>query len=338
MDARLIGPALAVLAAAAPAPALAHHSSAIYDREQSVTVEGVVSGYDWSNPHVYIFVDEVLDSGETVTWEVEGSPPALLRRRGWTAQTMKPGDPITLVGRPTRTMERRGMLPTSIQLAGREMLDAAAFREREAAATASLEARAESLEGIWAAESLPYTAGVYPMMDREGLTPAGLEAVEAFDEEAQMTSCADPVAPLSMTFNDIKRIRREGDVVYLAVEDSGVERPVYLNATHDGATPSVHGHSIGEWDGRTLTVDTTHYLPHVMGGAIGVPTTDQKHMVERLTLAEDGGRLTYSFTLEDPPYLAGPVTGQVDWIYRPDLDYAPIPCSVETARRFIREE
>jgi hypothetical protein len=57
-------------------------------------------------------------------------------------------------------------------------------------------------------------------------------------------------------------------------------------------------------------------------------------VVERLALAEDGTHLTYSVRLEDPEYLATPidVTG-IEWAFRPDLEYEPLGCDEENARR-----
>jgi hypothetical protein len=62
-----------------------------------------------------------------------------------------------------------------------------------------------------------------------------------------------------------------------------------------------------------------------------------KHLVERLTLDEGGTSLTYSFELTDPEFLVAPVSGRVQWSHRPDLDFEPQECDLETARRFIEE-
>jgi hypothetical protein len=63
-------------------PATAHHSAARFILAQSVTVEGVVRRYEWANPHVYIYVSETTAAGEVVEWEIEGQPPAMMRRVG----------------------------------------------------------------------------------------------------------------------------------------------------------------------------------------------------------------------------------------------------------------
>jgi hypothetical protein len=75
------------------APVRAHHSfGAEYDSNQPVTVTGVVTKIEWTNPHSFVFVD-VADGGTTVNWKFEGYPPNALSRTGWKRDvTMKVGD------------------------------------------------------------------------------------------------------------------------------------------------------------------------------------------------------------------------------------------------------
>ena len=82
------------VAVAVAKPAMAHHSAARFVLAQSVTVDGVVSRYEWANPHVYIYVTQTSAAGETVEWEIEGQPPAMMRRVGWSRHP--PPIPCTL--------------------------------------------------------------------------------------------------------------------------------------------------------------------------------------------------------------------------------------------------
>lgn len=74
-----------------------------------------------------------------------------------------------------------------------------------------------------------------------------------------------------------------------------------------------------------------------MGSGIGLPSGPRKRLVERLTLAEDGKSLSYRYELTDPDFIAAAVTGEVEWAYRPDSEYAPATCDPEIARRFIKD-
>ena len=76
-------------------PADAHHASApFYDQDHPVEAEGVVTRFLFRNPHSFLYVDATDENGETVHWEVEMGTAISMSRRGWTPETIKPGDPI----------------------------------------------------------------------------------------------------------------------------------------------------------------------------------------------------------------------------------------------------
>ena len=67
-------------------PTLAHHSFAMFDRDNQVDLEGVVREFRFVNPHTFIYLVVKHDDGSTVTWTLEGQSPSLLVREGWTAE------------------------------------------------------------------------------------------------------------------------------------------------------------------------------------------------------------------------------------------------------------
>ncbi|MGD8341856.1 MAG: DUF6152 family protein [Gammaproteobacteria bacterium] len=81
-------------------PANAHHSTAIYDSENPIELTGSVVEWQFVNPHTMIVLEVTGEDGETTTWSVEGSNTAGLFRRGWTPETLKPGDEIIVTVRP----------------------------------------------------------------------------------------------------------------------------------------------------------------------------------------------------------------------------------------------
>src|SRR5271156_5769892 len=93
----------------------AHHSSAMYDDKQTVTIEGAVTKFEWSNPHVYVYLKQLTATGQTVEWELEASPPSILRRLGWSQDTLHTGDTITVTGHPARDPARKSLIPTLIK-------------------------------------------------------------------------------------------------------------------------------------------------------------------------------------------------------------------------------
>ncbi len=86
---------VALLAAALPA--LAHHSfAAEYDSHNLITLTGVISKVEWTNPHTYVYVDVKDASGKLTTWALEGYPPNTLKRTGFARASLKEGDTITI--------------------------------------------------------------------------------------------------------------------------------------------------------------------------------------------------------------------------------------------------
>lgn len=79
--------------------ATAHHSfAAFFDPQKMVTVKGVVTSYHFTNPHGLIAIDVRGADGKLEHWRAETNAPAVLMRRGWTAETLKAGDVVTLNG------------------------------------------------------------------------------------------------------------------------------------------------------------------------------------------------------------------------------------------------
>ena len=80
-------------------PAAAHHSFiAVFDRDQPVSVEGVVTEIQWTNPHIWFFVDVTNPDGSVTNWGFSGGPPGLLVRRGVSRDALKVGDAVVVEG------------------------------------------------------------------------------------------------------------------------------------------------------------------------------------------------------------------------------------------------
>jgi hypothetical protein len=78
-------------------PTWAHHSfAAEYDSNQMMTLTGVISKVDWTNPHIYIHLDVKDSSGKVTSWQLEGYPPNTLKRTGFPREVLKQGDTVTI--------------------------------------------------------------------------------------------------------------------------------------------------------------------------------------------------------------------------------------------------
>ena len=93
---------LALFACAVARPLFAHHSSAAYDTEHPVNMKGVVTNMEWTNPHVFIYMDVKDENGNVEQWRVEGNSPNMLVRSGWRREMIKAGDQLTVNGAPAK--------------------------------------------------------------------------------------------------------------------------------------------------------------------------------------------------------------------------------------------
>ena len=81
----------------------AHHSTAMYDMANPVTVKGAVKRFEWTNPHAFIYLDVKDDKGGTTEWEIELMSLNHLRSYGWIRTTVKAGDVISATGGAARS-------------------------------------------------------------------------------------------------------------------------------------------------------------------------------------------------------------------------------------------
>jgi hypothetical protein len=89
---------LAACLLAVSAPTFAHHAWHGYDMANLTSVKGIVTQFDWGNPHVWIYFEARDDKGDTEKWNAGGPSPSRMANTGWDKDTVKPGDQITAVG------------------------------------------------------------------------------------------------------------------------------------------------------------------------------------------------------------------------------------------------
>ena len=108
-------------------PLLAHHSSSSYDMEHPVNMKGVVSNMEWTNPHVFIYMDVKDDNGGVEQWRVEGNSPNMLVRSGWKKEMIKTGDHLLVNGAPAKNGSKVMRL-ISLTLANGQKFDGQGFK------------------------------------------------------------------------------------------------------------------------------------------------------------------------------------------------------------------
>jgi hypothetical protein len=118
---RSFGVFVVVLALAVPVTA--HHSFAMFDTAKPVTIAGVVSAFEWTNPHAYIELDVADAKGAFTHWSIELGSTSILMRAGWKFNTLKKGDKVTALVSPLRTGEPGSLLNRLTLADGRVLLN-----------------------------------------------------------------------------------------------------------------------------------------------------------------------------------------------------------------------
>ena len=324
-------------------PVSAHHSDAGINLNSLVTLEGTITGFYWRNPHVYFTVETMDGRGERVEWTVQMGSAITSARRGWTRDSLSAGDRVTVQAYPAQDGHPYGILSRSagsLERAG-EIIFTEGLYAAEATATPS------SLEGNWMTNHPlnPLTTGRFFTAELR-LTEKGVAARAAYDEfsyENPEASCIGRPPPAAIIASNLFamqiEINEEEELVVIRSEFWDEERTVYMDGrTHpEDSERFPSGHSIGWWDGGALVVDTANFANHRSPYQMGVPSGNQKHVVERYRLNGEGTRMIVEFTLEDPEYIAESLTHSRELIYSPQVELSSYDCDPEAARRFMSD-
>ncbi len=120
--ARLTIPAAALMWIATALPAAAHHSFGLFDMGNEKTIEGDIVEFQWTNPHTWTFVAVKNADGSTTKWGIEGMSPNYLGRRGWSKETLKPGDHVKVVIYPLKSGMPGGTFLRATLASGKTMV------------------------------------------------------------------------------------------------------------------------------------------------------------------------------------------------------------------------
>ena len=163
------------------------------------------------------------------------------------------------------------------------------------------------------------------------LTAEGAKAIEGFDgasADNPRLRCEPTSIIFDWTFeSDVNRISQHDDRIMLRYGSMGLERTIHLNMREHPANvaPSRAGHSIGQWDGDVLVVDTVGFEPGILSADGRLPHSNRLHVVERFTIDHERRALTRAWMAEDPLYFEGQYTGS-DVVYVSDVPYEQTAC------------
>jgi hypothetical protein len=108
--------------------AMSHHSFAMFDQSQRITLKGKVTEFQWTNPHAFIELDVAGPANQAGHWQIELNSPNNLKRQGWKSTSLVAGDEITVTLSPLRDMsDHKGGLFVTLTKADGTVLSEAAF-------------------------------------------------------------------------------------------------------------------------------------------------------------------------------------------------------------------
>ena len=112
----LIGAALTIVSV----PALAHHSAAMFEEKKTITVEGVVKEFQFTNPHSWLLVDVTDRGGKVTTWGFEAEGPSTLQRAGIRPSEFPVGTKLTITGRPMKDGRPAAIWESAVRADGKK--------------------------------------------------------------------------------------------------------------------------------------------------------------------------------------------------------------------------
>lgn len=326
----------------------AHHSANAAFTTNIIEVEGTVTDFNFTNPHIDVFFDVVGEDGEVTEWRASGSAANLMRRRGWTAQTIQPGQYMRISGR-----EARNGIPM-VLLGNMSELDPA-----DGSLIRVVEGESDYVEPVGASplaltldDGRPNFTGAWTMGPGGGMaaggmgmgggpgdrTPppyneAGTAAAAAFDPISDpVVACEPPglVRQAAFTPHPVRMTQLE-DRIILEYEEYGGRREILLGAPEPGDIEHTHlGYSTARYEGDTLIIESSRLLENYTS-PLGNPVSDRTTTVETFRRMDDpdiGAALALETVITDPAYMTGPWT--LRWLkyYTPEYEFIPNDCRV----------
>ncbi|MFL2553586.1 MAG: DUF6152 family protein [Candidatus Rariloculaceae bacterium] len=325
-----------------PLSVTAHHSMSEFDRSVIEEVEGVVSQVSWKNPHVLLELINTDENGAEQVWYLEAGAVSSQRRKGLTGDEISVGDEVLIAGWPSTRRDNyiqgnHVLLPDGV-----ELLVGGAREPRWATETLGSDRNvfdpelvtAATGNGIFRAWSQgPGMAWFFTGRSNYQLNEAAATAVAEWDDIADnpIMECIGPGMPSLMGNPYPMEFAQVGDNIELRFEEFDSLRVIHMGdnvADPETIPPSKLGYSVGRWEGETLVVDTSRISWHYFNRS-GAPQTPNVRVNERFTVQENGNRLEWIMTVDEPATLAEPFVFEGHFIWKPGEEIHPYECELE---------
>ncbi|SVB63581.1 uncharacterized protein METZ01_LOCUS216435, partial [marine metagenome] len=202
----------------------AHHSEVGFDTDKVVSFVGTVVEYSWRNPHVYIDIENFDSLNRRTIWEIETGATPIMRRSGWSPDSLVAGDVVSIRAHPERDTRRNYALLISLEKENGDTLS-------QTSGNPQFDVAATSFEGTWKGFG-PSLEPFRRAFNQIPLTKLGLEAKEAYNfyEDAPAAMCVAPSSPhIISTGLYVTEIKLMKDRVIFHNEFFDAERIVYMD-------------------------------------------------------------------------------------------------------------
>lgn len=330
--------ALIVLTMLIALPVHGHHSRANFDSSKRTTISGILTDFQWKNPHVYMEVEVADNAGIKQRWLVEGHSVTGLQRLGWNANTLKVGQSITLTGQPDRNPAKHFLLLDNVQMADGSTLSAFGNRGQ----TAPVIEPSRDFTGTWSMDMRSFNvreAGGGPPADWV-YTPKARARLAAFSVEANPElKCLAIGVPRIIIYPYALNLSREGNVLKIHKEHLNEKRTIQIGGSLDSLKSrpaSTVGTSVATFDNKqTLRIQSTNFTPTLWGIANGVDSSASKSVEEVYRLSDDGLVLEVNITVTDPEIISKPVILTARFLKEPNRNFIETQCDPVAASRHL---
>ena len=314
---------LSLLSAAVVAslPAEAHHAAGAVFTDEEIEIEGVVTEFNFKNPHVNIMLDVTDEAGVVTEWMVAAPAAPPMRRWGWTADTVQPGQLIRFAGKKSRTGAPMLLIESAEIQSGRfvelDPVDGSIIRrlqetpddsqspDASVAVTITLDDGRPNLSGMWLG-GLGRTPNPPPPFNE-----AGAERQAGFDalDDPAFAECADHGLVRQAMSGHPLRITQNDDHVVFEYEQGAATRIIQLDGRGpDSGEHTDFGHHVARYEDDALVIETSQLFGRLTGTG-GNSLSDSSSVTEtyrRADTPELGALLELTLVVSDPEFLTGP--------------------------------
>jgi len=302
-------------------PAHSHHAAGAVFTDEEISIEGVVTEFNFKNPHVNIMLNVTNENGVETLWMATGPAAPPMRRWGWTAETIEEGETLRLVGKKSRTGAPMLLMESAEIQSGRfvvlDSVDGSVVRFLQETPDDSQSPDASVAVALTLSDGRPNLSGMWlGGLGRNPIPPAPLNEAGAalqanFDvlNDPAFATCSDHgLVRQAMSGHPLK-ITQYDDRVLFEYEQGAATRVIYLDGRGAASTEhTAYGHHVARYESGALVIETTQLLGKFTGTR-GNALSDRSTVTEtyrRTDSPELGAVLDMTLVVTDPGHLTEP--------------------------------